>query len=143
MHSMHEAKQSRVKVDAENKRTGDSNFRAAISSARNERTSRLWAGATLLKHCAIPGQTQTAIEHSPGDTSSALFEYSAVLGRGGLERPFRASCGSGPGSNGNFEPWLWATPGRQNAATSGARTLRAPKETSMILLLPELRMGST
>jgi len=39
---MREARWSRAKVDAENRRTGGNIFPAAISSARNERTSRLW-----------------------------------------------------------------------------------------------------
>ena len=151
---MHEARWSRAKVDADNRRTGGSIFRAATSSARNERTSRLWARAVLLEAAAAPaapgqaraapvehsappgwlerhpssilrfrgpgpGQTRAApVEHSvaPGQTRAALFEFSAAPGRaraaisshlrlrGGLERPFRASCGSGAGSSGHFEP---------------------------------------
>ena len=139
---MHDAKRSRAKVDADKRRTGGSIFRAAISSARNERTSRLWARAALFEHAAAPeqaraapvghpavpgqaraapvehsaapGQTRAApVEHSaaPGQTRSALFEPSAAPGRargaissqlrllGGLEQPFRAICGSGPGSS--------------------------------------------
>ena len=130
---MNEAKRSRAKADADKRRTGGSTFRAAISNARNERTSRLWSGAALFEHAAAPGQARVAlvehsavpgqtraapVEHSaaPGQTRAALFEYSAAPGRaraaissylrlrGGLEQPFRAICGSGPGSSGQMQP---------------------------------------
>ena len=76
------------------------------------------ARAAPVGHSAVPGQTRAApIEHSaaPGQTRSALFEYSAAPGRaraaissylrlrGGLEQPFRAICGSGPGSSGHMQ----------------------------------------
>ena len=121
---MHEAKWSRAKADADKRRTGASPFRAAISNARNERTSRLWARAALFEHAAAPGQARAApVEHSapPGwlerhpssilrfrgrlerHPSSILRlrgrldrHFSSILRlRGGLERPFRAICGSG------------------------------------------------
>ena len=119
---MHEARWSRAKVDADNRRTGGSIFRAAISSARNERTSRLWARAALFEHAAAPGQARAApVEHPapPGwlelHPSSILWfrgelerhpssilrlrgkldwHFSSFLRlRGRLERPFRAICG--------------------------------------------------
>ena len=77
------------------------------------------ARAAPVEHSAVPGQTRAApVEHSaaPGQTRAALFEYSAALGqaraaissylrlRGGLEQPFRAICGSGPGSSGQMQP---------------------------------------
>ena len=146
VHSMQEARRSRAKVDAENGRTGDSIFRAAISSASNESTSRLWDRAALFKlsgwlelhrrvfcgsgvargapieHFAIQGQTRAApIEPSaaPEQTRSALFEYSTLLGR--LERPFGANCGCGASSSGHFElsQWIRARLERPNAAKSG------------------------
>ena len=65
MHNMHEAKWSRSKVDADNRRTGVSTFRAAISNASNERTSRLWARAALFEHAAAPRHARAApVEHS-------------------------------------------------------------------------------
>ena len=72
------------------------------------------ARAALSKHVVFPGQNRAApIEHSAslGQTRSALVEYSAFLGYARsaissqlllwreLERPFRAICGYGPGSN--------------------------------------------
>ena len=143
---MHEAKWSRAKIDADNRRTRGSTFRAAISSARNKRTSRLWARAALFEHAAVPGQARAPpaehpaapgqaraapVEHSaaPGQARAAPVEHSAASGqtreapveyspapgraraaisthlrpRGGLERPFRAICGSGPGSSGHMQ----------------------------------------
>ena len=142
---MHEARWSRAKVDADNRRTGVSIFRAAISSARNERASRLWARAALFKHAAAPGQARAApVEHPapPGwlelhpssilrfrgrlerHLSSILrlrgkldWHFSSFLRlRGGLERPFRAICGSGVGSSSHFE--LSAALGQARAAIS-------------------------
>ena len=75
---MHEAKWSRAEVDADKRRTGGSTFRAAISNARNERTSRLWARAALFEHAAAPGQARGA-------------------GSSGTRRPF---CGSRASSSG-------------------------------------------
>ena len=121
---MHAARWSRAKVDADNRRTGGSIFRAAISSARNERTSRLWARAALFEHAVAPRQARAApVEHSAPrgwlerHLSSILRfrgrlerhpsgilrlqgrlerHFSSILRlRGGLERPFRAICGSG------------------------------------------------
>ena len=108
MHNMHETKRRRAKVDAENGRTRDSIFRAAISTASNECISWMWAGAALfelwggsscsrrafcgskmarvapVEDSANLGQPRAAhIENcaAPRQTRSALFEYSAVLGR--------------------------------------------------------------
>ena len=140
---MHEAKWNRAKADADKRRTGGSTLRTAISNARNERTSRLWARAALFEHAAAPGQARAApVEHSapPGwlerhpssilrfrgrlerHPSSILRlrgrlerHFSSILRlRGGLERPFRGSCGSEVGSSGNFEPA--AAPGQARAA---------------------------
>ena len=64
---MHGAKWSRAKSGTDNRRTGGSTFRAAISSASNERarTSRLRARAALVEHAAAPGQARAApVEHS-------------------------------------------------------------------------------
>ena len=137
---MHEAKWSRAKVDADNRRTGGSTFRAAISSARNERTSRLWARAALFEHAAAPGQARAApVEHSapPGwlerhpssilrfrgrlerHPSSILRlrgrldqHFSRILRlRGRLERPFRAICGSGAGLEQPFRAICGSGPG--------------------------------
>ena len=130
---MHEARWSRAKDDADKRRTRGSIFRAAISSARNERTSRLWARAALFEHAAAPGQARAApVERSAasGQARAAPVAHSAVPGRlerrpssilrlqgrlerhpssilrlrGRLERPFRAICGPGAGSSGHFEP---------------------------------------
>ena len=129
---MHEARWSRAKDDADKRRTRGSIFRAAISSARNGRTSRLWARAAPFEHAAAPGQARAApversaasgqaraapVAHSaaPGQARAAHFEPSAAPGRaraaisshlrprGGLERPFRAICGSGPSSSGHMQ----------------------------------------
>jgi len=176
---MHEARWSRAKDDADKRRTRGSIFRAAISSARNERTSRLWARAAPFEHAAAPGQARAApIEHSaareapvehsalPGQARAAPVEYSAAPGqaraaisshlrpRGRLERPFRAICGSGPsssghiraicgpgaGSSGHFEPSAApggferrhfepaAAPGKARAAISRQLRLRGGLE---------------
>ena len=179
---MHEARWSRAKADAGKRRTGGSTFRAAISNARNERTSPLWARAALFGHAAAPGQARAApVEHSAppgwlerhtssilrfrgrlerhpssilrlrGQTRAALLEYSAALGRaraaisrhlrirGGLEQPFRAICGSGPGSSGQMQPNAansdissqagWRSP---EACTPKLRNRRGAKQTLMI-----------
>ena len=152
---MHEARWSRAKDDADKRRTRGSIFRAAISSARNERTSRLWARAALFEHAAAPGQARAApVERSAasGQARAAPVEHSAVPGRlerrpssilrlqgrlerhpssilrlrGRLERPFRAICGPGAGSSGHFEPS--AAPGRARAAISSHLRLRAKLE---------------
>ena len=84
---MHEARWSRAKDDADKRRTRGSIFRAAISSARNERTSRLWARAALFEHAAAPGQARAApVERSAasGQARAAPVSHSAVPGR--LER---------------------------------------------------------
>ena len=81
---MHEAKRSRAKADAENGRTGDSIFRAAISSASNERTSRLWARAALFEPLGW-------LELHP----SSILRF-----RGGSSGTRRAFCGSGADSSG-------------------------------------------
>ena len=81
---MHEAKRSRAKMDAENRRTGGSIFRAAISSARNGRTSRLWARAALFEPVVATGQARaTLFEHSVAleQARAALFEHSAAPGQ--------------------------------------------------------------
>ena len=140
---MHEAKWNRAKADADKRRTGGSTFRAAISNARNERTSQLWARAALFEHAAALGQARAApVEHSAPQgglerhpssilrfrgrlerhPSSILRHwgrlerhFSSILRLGsGLERPFRAICGSGAGSSSHFEPS--AAPGQARAA---------------------------
>jgi len=81
---MHEAKWSRAKADADKRRTGGSTFRAAISNARNERTSRLWARAALFEPVVATGQARaTLFEHSvaPEQARAALFEHSAARGQ--------------------------------------------------------------
>ena len=86
VHNMHEARWSRAKDDADKRRTRGSIFRAAISSARNERTARLWARAALLEPVA-PGQARAApVERSAasGQARAAPVAHSAVPGR--LER---------------------------------------------------------
>ena len=105
-HNMHGAKRSRATVDVEIERTGSSISRAPISSASNERTSRLWtrtalfellgwlelhassrcgmARAAPVERSAIPVQTRVAPMEQPavpGQTRSALVECSASLGR--------------------------------------------------------------
>ena len=100
------------------------------------------ARAAPVEHSAVPGQARAApVEHSasPGQTREAPVEYSAAPGRaraaisshlrprGGLERPFRAICGSGPSSSGHiFEPS--AAPGRARAAISSQLRLRGGLE---------------
>ena len=125
---MHEARWSRAKDDADKRRTRGSIFRAAISSARNERTSRLWARAALFEHAAAPGQARAApVEYSaaPGQARAAISSH--LRPRAGLERPFRTICGSGPSSSGHiFEPS--AAPGRARAAISSHLRLRAKLE---------------
>ena len=76
------------------------------------------ARAAPVEPSAPPGQARAApVEHSaaPEQTRAALFKYSAAPGlaraaisshlrlRGGLEQPFRAICGSGPGSSGHMQ----------------------------------------
>jgi len=121
---MREARWSRAKVDAENRRTGGNIFRAAISSARNERTSRLWP----VEHSAAPGQARAApVEHSaaPGQTRAAPVEHSAAPGATS-SGTFRVICGSGAGSSDRFEPV--AALGRARAAISSHLRLRAKLE---------------
>ena len=48
VHNMHDAKRNRTKIDADNIKPEDGTFRAAISSANNERTSLLLVRVTLL-----------------------------------------------------------------------------------------------
>ena len=79
---MHEAKWSRAKADADKRRTGGSTFRAAISNARNERTSRLWARAALFEHAAAPGQARAApVDRSapPGQPQAAFWSSRVVI----------------------------------------------------------------
>ena len=128
VHNMHEAQRSRATIDAENKRTGDSIFRAAISSASSERTSRLWAradffeplGATRaepLEHSAALGWLERHLSSTqhPGAESNGTHRAFCVFGMltgrldrlfssilrfwGGLARLFRAVCSSEPGSS--------------------------------------------
>ena len=118
---MHEARWNRAKEDADNRRTRASILRAAISNASNERTSRQWARAALFEHAVAPEEARAApVEHSAlprwleGHQSSisrfrSRFErhLSSILRlQGTLERPFRASCGAGPGSSGHFASQL-------------------------------------
>ena len=92
MHNKHEAKWSRAKADADKRRTGGSTFRAAISNARNERTSRLWARAALFEHAPVEHMPRlwvaraAPVEHSaaPGQARAAPVEHSAP--QGWLER---------------------------------------------------------
>ena len=123
---MHEAKWSRAKADPDKRRTGGSTFRTAISNARNERTSRLWARAALFEHAAAPGQARAAppgwlerhlssilrfrgrLERHPSSILRLRVRleqhFSSILRlQGGLEQPFRAICGSGPGSSGHMK----------------------------------------
>ena len=151
---MHEAKWNRAKADPDKGRTGGSTFRTAISNARNERTSRLWARAALFEHAAAPGQARAAaveqsaapgssgtrrafcgsgeareapVEHSaaPGQARAAPVEYSAALGQARAAisshlRPFRAICGPicGPGAGSTAHSEPSAAPGRARAAIS-------------------------
>ena len=164
---MHEAKWSRAKADADKRRTGGSTFRAAISNARNERTSRLWARAALFEHAAAPGQARAApVEHSapPGWLErhpSSILRFRARLERhpssilrlrGRLERhfssilrlrerPFRAICGSRVGSSSHFE--RSAAPGQARAAKCSQMqqiaTFRARRSSGEALKHPENR----
>ena len=121
MHTMHEARWSREKDDADNRRTRGSILRAAISNASNERTSRLWARAALFEHAVAPEQARAApVEHSAlprrlGGHQSSISRFRSRFERhlssilrlwGTLERPFRASCGAGPGSSSHFASQL-------------------------------------
>ena len=141
---MHEAKWSRAKVDADKRRTGGRTFRAAISNARNERTSRLWARATLFEHAAAPGQARAApVEHSapPGWLErhpSSILRFrgrlerhpSSILWlRGRLEQHFSSILRLRAGSSGHFEPS--AAPRRARAAISSHLRLRARLEQHM------------
>ena len=116
---MHEARWNRAKNDAGNQRTRARILRAAISNASNERTSRQWTRTALFEHAVAPEKARAAlVEHSAlprwleGHQASisrfrSRFDrhLSSILRlRGTLERPFRASCGAGPGSSGHFEP---------------------------------------
>ena len=115
---MHEARWSRAKDDADKRRTRGSIFRAAISSARNERTSRLWARAALCgsrarssgprrafcgsragssgtrrAFCGSGEAREAPVEHSaaPGQARAAPVEYSAAPGqaRAAISRQLR------------------------------------------------------
>ena len=92
---MHEEKWSRAKADADKRRTGGSTFRAAISNARNERTSPLWARAALLEHAAAPGQARAAlVEHSVAQARAAPVEQFADPGEA---RAAPVECSAPPG----------------------------------------------
>ena len=134
---MHEARWNRVKDDAGNRRTRASILRAAISNASNERTSRQWARAALFEHAVASEEARAAlIEHSAllrcrGGHQSSISRFrigferhlSSILRlRGTLERPFRASCGAGPGSSGHFASQLRL---QARAAISSQLPLRA------------------
>ena len=138
---MHAARWSRAKVDAENGRTGGSIFRAAISSARNERTSRLWARAALFEHAAAPRQARAAPVEHPAPPGWLELHPSSILGfwgrlerhpssilrlRGKLDWHFPNILRLRAGSSGNFEPS--AAPGRARAAISSHLRLRARLE---------------
>ena len=118
---MHEARWNRAKDDAGNRRTRASILRAAISNASNERTSRQWVRAALFEHAVAPEEARAApVEHSAlprwrGGHQSSISRFrnrferhlSSILRlRGTLGRPFRASCGAGPGSSGHFASQL-------------------------------------
>ena len=152
--SMHEAKLSRAKVEADN-RTGGSIFRAAISSASNQRTSRLWARAALfeplgwlklhpssiLRFRGGSSGTRRAFCGSGADSSGTHRAFCGsgadsigtfrVFCGGGLERPFRAICGPGAGSSGHFEPS--AAPGRARAAILAEALPPPPSNRNVIL----------
>ena len=124
------------------------NKRQHFSSARNERTSRLWARAALFEPAVAPGQARaTLLEHSVRSRRERHFSgilrlrgrldqlssilrlrarleqhFSSILRRRGkLERPFRGSCGSGAGSRGHFEPA--AAPGQLEVGNVGRCTV--------------------
>ena len=91
---MHGAEWSRAKVEADKRRTGGSTFRAAISNARNERTSPLWARAALFEHAAE--RARAAKSSAPARPSglgvqqaSAAPPCEASLGRLGLSGSVR------------------------------------------------------
>ena len=126
MHNKHEARWNREKNDADNRRTRAS-----------KRTSRQWAREALFEHAVAPEQARAVlVELSAlprwleGHQSSisqfrSRFErhLSSILRlRGTLERPFRASCGAGPGSSGHFEPT--AAPCQARATISSYMRLR-------------------
>ena len=117
MHNRHEARGYRAKDDADNRRTRASILRAVITKANNERTSRQWARMALFEPVVAPEEARAApVEHSAlprwlGGHQSSISRFqnkfeqhlSSILRlRGTLERPFRASCGAGPGSSGYF-----------------------------------------
>jgi hypothetical protein len=68
----HEAKWSRAKAVADTRRTGGNIFRAAISSARSERTSRLRARAAWLDLSPTSSTPKTNSQ----DTVASLKELS-------------------------------------------------------------------
>ena len=113
---MHEASWSRAKVDADNRRTGGSIFRA-------ERTSRLWARAALFEPLGwLELHPSTILRFRGGCGTHRAFCGSGADSRGTR----RVFCGSGAGSSGHFEPS--AAPGRARAAISSHLRLRARLE---------------
>ena len=91
---MREARWSRVKDDADNKRTRGSILRAAISSASNERTSRLRERAALFKLTAAPGteHRQSILRLCGGSSATRFIFFGSVAVSNGTHRTF---CGSG------------------------------------------------
>ena len=102
------------------------------------------ARAAPVEHSAAPEQTRAALfEHSaaPGPARAALFEPSAAPGRaraaissqlrlrGWLEQPFRAICGSGPGSSGQVQQIAASLEARQATKAQADKSAPAPKQT--------------
>ena len=116
MHNMHEAKWSRAKVDADNRRTKDTSFRAQETNAPHgcglERhflsllwlwgrleqhfSSFLWLRSRLERHFSSTLRLRGRLEHH--------FLSILRLRARGLSSTFRAFCGSGASSSGHFEP---------------------------------------
>jgi hypothetical protein len=129
--SMHEARWSREKYDADNRRTRGSILRAAMSNASHERTSRVWARASLFETAAaissqlrLRARLERPFRANCGSGPRSSGHFARQL------QSFRANCGSGPGSSGHFEPT--AAPGQARAAISSQQRLRARLEVANV-----------
>ena len=118
--SMHEAKLSRAKVNADNRRTEDSILRAAISSASYERTSRpklvrpfrarlrlrgrldrpfrepLQARSAISSAAVAPRQTRSAISSAPAAPRKARVAISSAPAAMGQARAAISSAVAAP-----------------------------------------------
>ena len=98
--------------------------RAGSSGSGRAFCTSVVARRAPVEHFAVPEQIRTApVEHSAALGQARAAITSQLRRWVNLERPFRASCGSGPISRGHFEPA--AASGQARAAISSQLQLRA------------------